>query len=679
MGLSTLLALALAAGTVGPPAPVSGRIEGIALVPYEGRLAVRLNYTGRHAGVSVSRSGNSVTVTFAQTELGWRFGSGRRFEWRPDLAPVRAFPTAVQSVEVLQIEQTRGETSLVFELPADVTVDLRQARYAVLVVLRQAGAPGALVADAPRPVPPPAPAVQTAPAPTPVAPPPTLAATASAPRSSAPTPAPAAEPMSAPAPAVSAPVPPPAPEPVRATVVTRTEPVEPAPAAPPAAPAAPVTPAAPPATDLYRQLFPAASSATASAETGDDTTSLYTRLFPEGTVAAAAPEEERTSAVEKAPEHSEGFPAGPFRLRPTFTVSYVDADASLLATPGTVRDRYFQFEPGLVAQAPVREGSFTAEYAPSFRAGASFSATSTPTHILGATLSMPFGSGSQLTLQDRFVVSTLDSREADPGGEYFFDLARFNRNLASANARIGFAPRLFVELGGAYNHVSFDESGGFFGYDSRLASAGLGYELSPNLRLTGSYTYDDVPAPEDRPEAEATAHSALVGLDGDILPLLTGRLALGYRDQKSPNGGAGGQRYQGFTMTGALSRELGRESSISVLLNRSTPVSNFESNAFYVNTSIQGALSAALPWNLSFEGGLGYVWNDYETPSLELGVPREDRILGFFAGLRRPVAHRFWVSAFYRRERRQSNLATFDTTSDGFLVEVNWGLFGPRR
>jgi hypothetical protein len=37
------------------------------------------------------------------------------------------------------------------------------------------------------------------------------------------------------------------------------------------------------------------------------------------------------------------------------------------------------------------------------------------------------------------------------------------------------------------------------------------------------------------------------------------------------------------------------------------------------------------------------------------------------------------VSAFYRREHRRSNLDDFDTTSDGILVQVNWGLFGPRR
>ena len=49
--MSTLLALALAAGTVGPPAPVSARIEGIGLVeffrlfrPEEGRLGVTVTF-----------------------------------------------------------------------------------------------------------------------------------------------------------------------------------------------------------------------------------------------------------------------------------------------------------------------------------------------------------------------------------------------------------------------------------------------------------------------------------------------------------------------------------------------------------------------------------------------------------------------------------------------------------
>ena len=327
----------------------------------------------------------------------------------------------------------------------------------------------------------------------------------------------------------------------------------------------------------------------------------------------------------------------------------------------------------------MREGWFTAEYAPSFRAGASFDVTKDPSHLVTGKLDFPIGSDSNLTVSDRFVASTLDTREADPGGEYFFDLSRFRRNLLSANARLGFAPRLFVEVGGAINHVSFDQSTGFFSYENRLASAGLGYELSPTLRASVSYTYDQVPTPEDRPEAEQSASSVLLNLSGDILPLLTGQLSLGYRDQKSPNAALEGRRFQGFTMAGSLTRAFNRSSALSLLLNRSTPVSNFERNGFYVNTSIQGSLATALPWSLSLEAGLGYVWNDYDVPTLELGVPREDRILALYAGLRRNITERWWVSGFYRRERRRSNLDAFTTTSDGFLVQVNWGLFGPQR
>jgi hypothetical protein len=361
-------------------------------------------------------------------------------------------------------------------------------------------------------------------------------------------------------------------------------------------------------------------------------------------------------------------------------MSYVNANSPLLDTPGTVNDSYFTFEPGLNARAPVRSGFFTIDYEPTFSAGASYEATKAPTNIVTGTLDLPIGGGSNLTVSDRFVDTALNTREADPGGEYFFDLSSFRRNLLSANARLGFAPRLYVELGGALNHVSFDQDAtGFFSYDRRLASAGIGYELSPTLRASVSYVYDEVPAPVDRPEAEGSASSVLFNLSGDILPLLTGQLSVGYRDQKSPNAALEGRHFQGFAMSGALTRAFSRSSTLSLLLNRSTPVSNYQDNGFYINTSVQGAVAAAVPWSLTLDTGVGYVWNDYDVPVPDLGVPREDRILAFYAGLRRSIVRNWWVSAFYRRERRRSNVDEFDTTSDGFLVQVNWGLFGPKR
>jgi hypothetical protein len=681
--MSALLVVALAAGTVGPPTPISGRIDGIALVTYGGRLAVRINYTGRPGVVSVTRSGNRARVSLAQTELGWRFGSGKRFEWRPAEAPVRGFASVNRALEVLQVEQVAAETSLSFDLPADVVIDLKQVQYAILVVLREGGTPDTLVAQAPAPAKPPSQAPPPTPTRTAAAPSATPIAPVLAPPPPAREPLPAPEPSRAPAPTAattSRPAPLPDPPPAPTMAAAATAPVSaPTPAPEPTSPgfAAPARSS----TDLYRQLFPpsAGSPSEAIQGGGDDPSTLYARLFPNAPTEEKEKPAEETVVLEKAPEREEGFPVGPFRLRPTLTLSFVDADASLLATPGTVKDRYLQFEPGLVARAPIGDAAFTAEYLPSFRAGASFASTQDPTHVITGTFDVPFGSDSRLQVSDRFVASTLDSREVDPGGEYFFNLTRFNRNLITANARVGVSPRFFLEAGGALSHITFEQSGGFFPYDSRLASVGVGYEISPTLRTTGTYVYDYVPTPDQRPQAEASAHSAVASLQGDILPLLTGQVSVGYRDQKSPNAGAGGQRYQGLTMTGTLTRQFSRSSSLSLMLNRSTPVSNFEANGFYVSTSVQGALTTSLPWELSFDAGLAYAWSDYKLPSLELGVPREDRVLGLYAGLRRSIARRWWVSAFYRREQRRSNLDDFDTTSDGFLVQVNWGLFEPRR
>ena len=286
--------------------------------------------------------------------------------------------------------------------------------------------------------------------------------------------------------------------------------------------------------------------------------------------------------------------------------------------------------------------------------------------------------GSRVTLRarDRFQSGVLDTRVVDPGGEYFTGLGRFNRNDADAGVSIVVGPRLSVELTGALGHVHFLEESSFFDYDTRIASAGLGFELTPNLRAVASYVYDSVPRPDERPEAESTAHSARFALDGEILPLLTGQLAVGYASQDAPNAGPGGDSYSGFTLSAALQRELGRDSTFSVYANRSTPVSAYQENAFYVSTGVQGVLAVPLVAKLELRGGVGYQWNDYKTIDADILVPREDRILGWFVGLRRPVAHNLALAGAYRKENRSSNNDTFDTDSDGFYLQLEWDIFG---
>jgi len=367
---------------------------------------------------------------------------------------------------------------------------------------------------------------------------------------------------------------------------------------------------------------------------------------------------------------------GPFRVRASVDARYVDADTFVESTAVPTKDRYLEVQPRVAATAPVGEGRFTVEYGPVFRAFATYADVNSSSHAIGARLDLPVGGRATIRAEDRFRSGVLDTRVVDPGGEYFFGLGHFRRNDANANASIMVGPRLSVELGGALGTVQFQETSSFFSYDTRAASAGFGFEVTPSLKTVASYVYDTVPRPDERPEAEATAHSGRLALTGDILPLLSGELSVAYRSQNSPNAGAGGTSYSGITMGAALSRQIGRDSILAVYASRSTPVSAYEENAFYVSTGLQGTLQVPLPARLQLRGGLGYQWNDYRTVASAIGQPREDRIVGWYVGLRRPVRPNLFLSGAYRSEDRRSNVDTFDTNTDAFYFQLEWNIFG---
>jgi len=459
----------------------------------------------------------------------------------------------------------------------------------------------------------------------------------------------------------------PAPEPKR-------EP-EPLPVATPApAPAAPVAaPMSPPAerVELAKLLFPAG---TGEAQAGASVSELYAQLFPTG-VPQAVPE---AAVVTDVPEPSEdaGAVLGPFRVRAAIDARYANADTFVEADAEPTRDRYLELQPRVLAAAPVGVGAFTLEYSPVFRAFATHDQVNSNSHLLEGQLDLPVGSRVTLRASDRFRSGVLDTRVVDPGGEYFFGLGRFNRNDAEASASIVVGPRLSVELDGALGHVHFLEDSSFFDYETRLATAGFGFELTPSLRAVASYVYDEVPRTDERPEAESTAHSARLALSGDILPLLSGELAVGYRSMDAPHAGPGGQSHSGLMLSASLQREFAQGVRLALYATRSTPVSAFEDNGFYVSTGLQGVLEVPLVARFEARAGLGYQWNDYLTIAQEIGAPREDRILGWFAALRRPIARKLALSAAYRREERRSSLDAFDTDAEGFYLQLEWDIFG---
>src|SRR5262249_19458579 len=160
----------------------------------------------------------------------------------------------------------------------------------------------------------------------------------------------------------------------------------------------------------------------------------------------------------------------------------------------------------------------------------SYAEVGTTTHIANGSLDLPAGTRFNLSAAEHFVHGLLETTEVDPGREYFFGLGRFTRWDTQLGARIELGSRLGVYLGAGWNQVGFDSPSSFFSYTVQNLSAGLGYELTPSLRAILGYTYSHVPRPDARPQAAFKAHSLGLSLKGELTPLLTGQVAVAFRD-----------------------------------------------------------------------------------------------------------------------------------------------------
>lgn len=408
-----------------------------------------------------------------------------------------------------------------------------------------------------------------------------------------------------------------------------------------------------------------------------DVDDLYKRLFPgtslEDVGPLGEPQEEATR---------EGLGLGPLTLQPSLLVSYVDGDNVFLDSAQPTRDRYFVVQPNLglrIDALTFGAGTFRVSYEPRFRFGSSYQQLLEPSHQVDALLELPLTPALTLRAGDHFFVGTVETTEVDPGREYFFGLGRFGRNQVDAGLRIETGGRLGLDLAGSVNRVVFEEESSFFDYDQDRVSLALQYELTPNTRLGLKAGLERVPGVPERPESRMRAQTYGLVLDGDIAPLTTGSVEVGYRDQQNPDAAPGGTLYRGAYASASVAREFSRGGRLNLGVVRATPLSAFEENGFYVSTGVVAAITLPLPLAVSASAGASYQWNDYRTPASEIGAPREDRIFGWSVGLGRPLTRWCFLRVDYRQDRRDSNVESLSNTSHGFIAQLGLGWFGEQR
>jgi hypothetical protein len=375
-----------------------------------------------------------------------------------------------------------------------------------------------------------------------------------------------------------------------------------------------------------------------------------------------------------AEEKREGLQVGTLTFRPSATLAYVDADVSLLDTPRPARDHYAEARPALGVDVPLRDGSLRLDYQARIREYSSFRQVNGVTHEGNASLNYPAGPAVTLHGTGHFARGLLETTEVDPGGEYFFSLGHFTRRQFGAGARFNPGGRIDLDVAGSLDKVTVDRQAAFFGYERRSVSGALGVEVGPERRASLVYSFEQVPPSPGRPEAESRIQSISGAVDGEILPLLSGRAAVGYTRRVSPQA-PGGQRFRGLTFAAELRRDFGRSAHLALFANRSTDLSAFEANAFYVTTSVQSVLTASLPLSFSLTAGGGYHVNRYPTVASALGAPRRDQIVDWLVGLGRSITRWAYVRVDYRRDRRDSNLKFFNQSTHAFYAALGLGFF----
>jgi hypothetical protein len=409
---------------------------------------------------------------------------------------------------------------------------------------------------------------------------------------------------------------------------------------------------------------------------GPVTPDLYKQLFPGGIEPSGSHEEQPEGRGAGA---AEGILVGPVTLRPYVSASWVDADIAAFDNPTPTRDQYLQVTPGVTASMPFFTGLLAAEYEPRLRFFSKIPQVNDTSQFAGAKIEMPVGSRALVRLSHRFTRAVVETNVVDPGREYFFNLAPYTFNATDLGGRIDISARLFAEAQADWQWSRFDQSqsAGFFSYDSRAIRVGLGYDVGSDLKAVVSYSYERIPPAPDREIVETTSHSLLGTLAGTIAPLTSGSVTVGLLHQTNPLATGKSHSFDGVTLAGTLRRELGHASSVALDLTRASNPSGFETNAYYVNNSVVVSLTVPAPFETWARSSLGWLRNGYPNDASVLGAPRRDDIVAWTVGLGRQLGWRAWLRADYRRERRNSNLPGYDTTTDGVIVQLGVGLFGP--
>jgi hypothetical protein len=444
-------------------------------------------------------------------------------------------------------------------------------------------------------------------------------------------------------------------------------PPEPLPGEAPAAEAPPATPETAPVES--EPPAPVAAVEAPADAAGDD---LFFSLFP----APARKPQTLFSVAAEEPLYSEeepiGVRVGRFAVRPAIDASWIRGD-NLLQTnaPPFVGDAYLlrgRVTATLLETVHDLELAYEARY----RDFQDFTLEDKLTHFVEVKSELEITPSTKARVGNHFVHGSFESQEFDPGGEVVASTDPFYRNSTEAVLALDFSERLGAEISGSYNVVEFlAPSTEFFDYRTQDLGAAFLYDLSALQSLVGQYIHSVTPEPSDRPMAGSVADMVLVGIRGELTPMLRGEIRAGYSTQRF-DFAAAPQDFSGLVADASLVRDFGDRAALTARAGRRTSPSAFDQNGYYVSNYLRGQFISPFARNFRLTVSGAFYFNDYPVADAK-GVLRNDDIWSGAAGVAYFFTPLTFLSVDYRHDRRSSNIDLFAYESNAVQLMVGFG------
>jgi hypothetical protein len=432
-----------------------------------------------------------------------------------------------------------------------------------------------------------------------------------------------------------------------------------------------VPPPSPPETEVAgsETPTPVATIEAPKDEAGDE---LFFSLFP----APVRKQQTLFNVAAEEPLYSDeaalGIRLGRFAVLPSIDLSWIRGDNLLQTSEAPFIDNAYTVRGRVAATLLETAHDLKLAYEARYRDFQDFTLEDKLTHLVDLRSELELTPNTKARVSNHFVHGSFEAREFDPGGEVVASTDPFYRNYADAVLALDLSERFGAEISANYNVVEFlDTSTEFFDYHTQGFGGTFLYDLSPLTSLLGEYIHTITPEPLDHPQAGSVGDMFLVGLRGELTPMLRGQIRSGYATQRFELATVS-QDFRGFVADLSLTRDFGEVAALTALLGRRTNPSAFDENGYYVSnySRVQFISPFARNFRMTLTGAL-YL-NDYPIADAS-GVIRNDDIFSAGAGLAYFFTPLTFLSVDYRHDQRNSNIELFAYQSNAIQLMVGFG------